>query len=309
MIRTEENILSPVNVLDQSLAKRVAALVETMRPKHWTKNLLVFSGLIFSENLFAFDHLLQSLAAFCIFCLQASSIYLVNDLVDIEKDKVHPLKRLRPLPSGRLPLAFARAAVPFLSLGGLFAAFLLNVKFGLMVSGYFGLFLLYTFVLKNVVILDVMTIALGFVIRAVAGAVVIAVPISKWLLVCTIFLSLFLALCKRRHELAVLGDDSSNHRKILNEYSASFLDQMVAIVTASTVMSYTLYTTAAETIAKFRTGNLILTVPFIVYGIFRYLYLVYQKEKGGNPEDILIKDRPMLLNVVFYVITIYVLIY
>jgi 4-hydroxybenzoate polyprenyltransferase len=311
MIETEKRVLtnSFVTVANWSFAEQLLGLVETMRPKQWTKNLLIFAGLIFAEHLFDVDFLIRSVAAFGIFSLQASCIYLINDIVDIEKDKTHPLKRLRPLPSGRLRLAFAKAAVPFLSLGGLLAAFQLDTKFGFIVAGYFVLFALYSFFLKNLVILDVMIIAAGFVLRAVAGAVVIDVLISKWLLICTIFLSLFLALCKRRHELIALGNNSSRHRSTLDEYSAPLLDQMVAIVTASTVMAYTLYTTAEETFAKFGTHNLILTVPFVLYGIFRYLYLVYQKAKGGNPEDILIKDVPTLLNIVFYMAAIYLLIY
>jgi len=287
----------------------IRALIETMRPRQWTKNLLLFVGLIFSQNLFHFDLLLKTLVAFALFCLLSGAVYLINDLADIESDRSHPLKSRRPLPSGRLKVPVAIAAAVGFTCVGFPLSFLLDFQFGLVATGYFLLILAYSFGLKHVVILDVVVVALGFILRAVAGAVVIHVPISSWLLICTTFLALFLAMSKRRHELVLLGENSASHRKTLIEYSPQFLDQMIAVVTASAVMSYALYTTSEETVAKFGTRNLLFTLPFVIYGIFRYLYLVHMRNMGGSPELVFIKDRPMVVNVILYVIVVAVVLY
>lgn len=290
-------------------SKMIRALIETMRPRQWTKNLLLFVGLIFSQNLFHFDLLLKTLVAFALFCLLSGAVYLINDLADIESDRSHPLKSRRPLPSGRLKVPVAIAAAVGFTCVGFPLSFLLDFQFGLVATGYFLLILAYSFGLKHVVILDVVVVALGFILRAVAGAVVIHVPISSWLLICTTFLALSLAMSKRRHELVLLGENSASHRKTLIEYSPQFLDQMIAVVTASAVMSYALYTTSEETVAKFGTRNLLFTLPFVIYGIFRYLYLVHMRNMGGSPELVFIKDRPMVVNVILYVIVVAVVLY
>lgn len=287
----------------------IKPIIESLRPKQWTKNLLLFAGLLFSKSLFQVPLLLKATAGFFIFCLLSGTEYLVNDLLDIEQDRTHPVKSKRPLASGKLAPSSAVAVVIVLSVAGLASSFLLHRTFGWIALIYFLLMLSYTFALKHVVILDVIIIALGFVLRAVAGAAVIEVPISSWLLVCTTFLALFLVLNKRRHEMVLLGENAANHRKILGEYSPYFLDLMVAVVTASTIMAYTLYTAAADTVQKFGTRNLIFTLPFVLYGIFRYLYLVHQKNMGGSPEQILIKDVPMILNIFLYLIATGVILY
>lgn len=287
----------------------IGLLIESLRPKQWTKNLILFAGLVFSKSLFQVPLLLKATGGFALFCLLSGAEYLVNDLLDLEQDRAHPLKSKRPLASGRLPVSWAVGAVVVLMGVGLSSSFLLSREFGWIATTYVVLMLGYTLILKHVVILDVIIVAMGFVLRAVAGAAVIGVSISSWLLVCTTFLALFLGLGKRRHELVLLGENATNHRKILGEYSPYLLDQMVSVVTASTVMAYALYTTAAETVEKFGTRNLIFTLPFVLYGIFRYLYLVHKKSLGGSPEQILIKDRPMILNILLYLLTVAFILY
>lgn len=287
----------------------IIALILSLRPKQWTKNLLVFAGLLFSMNLFHTQSVVKALAAFVLFCILSGTVYVINDLLDLEQDKAHPVKCKRPLASGRLSKKVAVIAVIVLAVGGLVLSFMLNLSFGIVALSYFLLMLGYTLALKHMVILDVIVIAMGFVLRAVAGAMVIHVTISSWLLVCTIFLALFLGLSKRRHEMVLLGDEAKNHRKILGEYSPYLLDQMVAVVTASTVMAYALYTTAPETVEKFQTRNLIFTLPFVLYGIFRYLYLVHQKKMGGSPEMVLLKDKPMITNILLYALTVGFILY
>ncbi|MGH7491787.1 MAG: decaprenyl-phosphate phosphoribosyltransferase [bacterium] len=284
-------------------------LILSLRPKQWTKNLLLFAGLIFSKNVLVPALLWKASAAFFLFCLLSGSVYLINDVADVESDRNHPLKKDRAIASGRVPIGLAVGAALIVAAGALGSAFLLGNKFGMVAAGYFILILAYSFVLKHVIIMDVLAIALGFVLRAAAGAVVIAVPISSWLLLCTIFAALFLAMSKRRHEMLLLGDNSTSHRKTLGEYSAQLLDQMVPVVTASTVMSYALYTTSAETVAKFGTNNLVFTVPFVLFGIFRYLYLVHQKNSGGNPEIVLLTDLPTIVNLVFYALAVGLILY
>jgi 4-hydroxybenzoate polyprenyltransferase len=287
----------------------IKQLFISLRPKQWTKNVLLFAGLIFSKNLFQFPLFLKVAAGFVVFCALSGAGYLINDILDLRQDRIHPLKSKRPLASGRLtvPAAFSTALV--LAVSGLAAAFSINVFFGLIALVYMSTTLGYTLFFKHVVILDMIVLATGFVLRAVAGVTVIHVTISSWLLVCTIFLALFLTLGKRRHELILLGEDAQAHRPILEEYSPYLLDQMVSVVTASTLMTYTLYTMAPETIEKFGTRNLVLTTPFVLFGIFRYLYLMHQKNLGGSPEQILLKDIPMVINSLLYFIATSLIIY
>ncbi|GAB4259869.1 decaprenyl-phosphate phosphoribosyltransferase [Thermincola ferriacetica] len=279
-------------------------LLKTMRPKQWTKNLIIFAGIIFARKIFTDGYLLKTLYAFLDFCILSGSVYIINDLVDIEKDKAHPQKRNRPLASGQLSAPLATVFVILSTVLSLGSAFFLNINFGFVALAYFLLTLSYSFKLKNVVIIDVIVIALGFILRAVAGAVVIAADISPWLLVCTFLLALFLALTKRRHELLLLDDKARSHRKILDEYQPEMLDQMISVVTSSTVMAYSLYT--------FTSGHsiyLMTTIPFVVYGIFRYQYLVHQKDMGGSPEVALLKDKPLLINVLLWVVTSALILY
>ncbi len=285
------------------------ALVKTMRPNQWTKNLILFAGLIFAQQLFHLIPILQTIAAFLLFCLLSSTIYIINDIKDVERDRQHPLKSKRPIPAGELPISTASAAAAIIAGMALLCSFLLDVGFGVVALAYFVLLFAYSFWLKHLVILDVLTIAIGFVLRAIAGAEVIDVEFSSWLLLCTILLALFLGLSKRRHELVLLGDNAHSHRKILEEYSPHLLDQMIGVVTASTLMAYALYTMAPETIDKFGTSYMIVTIPFVIYGIFRYLYLVHQKELGGNPSSMLVTDKPILINVVLWILLSIVLIY
>jgi len=284
------------------------ALLVSVRPHQWTKNLVVLVALGFSKHLFDADAVLRALAAFVIFCALSGATYLLNDLVDLEQDRLHPVKSRRPLPSGALPPAVAKWACGLLSLSALASALLLGWPFAMAALGYFVLNLVYSFLLKHVVILDVLSIAVGFVLRAVAGALAIGVVFSDWLLVCTTLLALFLALSKRRHELVTLAD-AAGHRRILAEYSPYLLDQMISVVTASCLTAYAFYTLAPETIDKYRTDRLSLTIPFVIYGIFRYLYLVHRREQGGSPSDLLLTDRPLLAAVALWTVAVMAIVY
>jgi 4-hydroxybenzoate polyprenyltransferase len=284
------------------------ALLVSLRPHQWTKNLVVLAALAFSKHLFDGDAVVRAAMAFATFCVLSGAVYLVNDLVDLERDRLHPSKRSRPLASGALPVSTARAATAFLLALGLVASWGLGPGFFACALSYLALNLAYSFALKDVVILDVLAIAIGFVVRAVAGALAIQVVFSDWLLVCTILLALFLALAKRRHELATL-ENAAGHRQALAEYSPYLLDQMIAVVTASCLTAYAFYTLAPETVEKYRTARLALTIPFVIYGIFRYLYLVHRKEQGGSPSDVLLADWPLLAAVALWAASVVLILY
>jgi len=284
------------------------ALLVSLRPHQWTKNLVVLAALAFSKHLFDVDAVVRAGSAFVVFCALSGAAYLANDLVDAERDRAHPVKRTRPIASGALALPVARAAGAALFALGLLASWALGPAFFLCALAYLGLNMAYTFGLKNLVILDVLAIAVGFVLRAVAGAVVIQVVFSSWLIVCTLLLALFLSLAKRRHELVTL-EDAAGHRSILAEYSPYLLDQMTAVVTASCLTAYAFYTLAPETVEKYRTDRLALTIPFVIYGIFRYLYLVHRKEQGGSPSDVLLTDRPLLAATVLWGLVVVLIVY
>ncbi len=286
----------------------LAASVASLRPRQWVKNLFVFAGLIFSQNLFT-PLVWPALAAFAIFCALSGAIYVFNDVADLEQDRLHPTKRLRPIAAGALPRPAALTLGLVLLVGSLLAAFRLSVPFGLVALAYGVLLTAYSVWLKHMVILDVLTVAGGFVLRAVAGAEAIKVDISGWLVICTVLVALFLALGKRRHEYLTLQGMAAAHRPILAEYSEGFLDQMVAVVTASTVTAYALYTMSPETVAKFGTRLLPLTLPFVLYGVFRYLYLLYRRELGGHPSDLLLSDRALLVNTLLWMLALLVIIY
>jgi 4-hydroxybenzoate polyprenyltransferase len=284
-------------------------LIVSFRPRQWIKNILLFAGLLFSRNVLDADYFLKSLGAFALFCALSSSVYLINDLKDRKEDRYHPAKKDRPIASGGLPALLAAAVAIVLAVSSLLVSAVLEPNFGLAASGYFLLMLLYTLVLKRLVLLDVIAIALGFVIRAVAGALVIRVSISPWLLICTTFLALFLGLNKRRYEIMFLGEEAANHRAILSEYSSTFLDHLVSVATACTLLSYALYTTAAETIEKVGNGYMIFTLPFVIYGVFRYLWLVHQKSQGGSPERILVQDPGLVADILGFLAASFLVIY
>jgi 4-hydroxybenzoate polyprenyltransferase len=290
------------------------SLFKSLRPAQWTKNLIVFAALMLGQRgtspaFLDAGAIAQTFAAFAIFCALSGVVYLVNDVADRHKDRMHPLKRHRAIASGAVSPGLAIGTAVVLAVATLAASYMLSPAFALVALGYVALLVSYSGPLKHVVIIDVLTIAIGFVLRAVAGAVAIDVPISHWLLILTMLGALFLALSKRRHELVLLADGATGHRPILEEYSPYLLDQMIAVVTASALVSYVIYTVSPETVAKFNTHYLGLTLVFPIYGIFRYLYLVHLKEAGGSPADTLLNDRPLLACVALWAMTVTLIIY
>ena len=290
------------------------SLLLSLRPSQWTKNLFVFGALLFGQrgSLPTFldpRSIAQAAAAFAIFCALSGVVYLINDVADRESDRLHPVKRKRPIASGAVSPSLAITTAIVLGIAGLGAAYLLRPTFAIVAATYLALLACYSGPLKHIVIIDVLTIAIGFVLRAVAGAVAINVPISHWLLILIMLLALFLALSKRRHELVLLADGASGHRRILQEYSPYLLDQMIGVVTASTLVSYVVYTVSSETVQKFHTDLLGITLVFPLYGIFRYLYLVHRKEGGGSPSDLLQNDRPLLACVALWAVSVAAIIY
>ena len=288
---------APAQPADRVRRSTLMAALRSLRPQQWVKNGFVFAALIFSRGLTDWNRSWTVALAAMIFCLISSCVYLVNDILDAPEDRHHPTKKLRPIASGRLSVE--AAAIMAILLGGvsLAAAWVLDPPFFLVVAVYAGINLLYSWFLKNVVLLDVFVVGAGFVLRVIGGGVVIHVEISPWLIVCTTLLALFIALSKRRHELVLLRENASNHRSILAKYTPYFLDQLIAVVTASTVVSYALYTLSPDVHSKFPGKHLEFTIPFVLFGIFRYLYLVHQNEGGGNPTRLLFTD-PVLLSVV-----------
>jgi 4-hydroxybenzoate polyprenyltransferase len=291
-----------------SLSTGVIAVVRSLRPRQWVKNLFVFAGLIFGQKLLT-PAVWTASAAFVIFCGLSGAMYLLNDVADRERDRIHPKKRSRPVASGQLSVPAAVLAAVVLIVGGVAAGAWLSTRFALVALAYVVLLAAYSAWLKHLVIIDVLTVAVGFVLRALAGTVVIDVEISGWLLICTMLLALFLALGKRRHEYLTLDADAVRHRPILEEYSAGFLDQMIAVVTASTVTAYALYTMSPETVARFQTHMLPVTLPFVLYGVFRYLYLLYHRQLGGNPSDLFLHDRALLVNTLAWMAAVFAIIY
>jgi 4-hydroxybenzoate polyprenyltransferase len=284
-------------------------LLTSLRPEQWTKNLFVFAGVLFGGHLLDVPAIVRSVAAFAVFCALSGVVYILNDLADRTADQRHPLKRLRPIASGRLSPSTALAAGIVLGVISLAASVLLSPMFAVLAATYVVLLVVYSVFLKHLVIIDALTIAAGFVLRAAAGAVAVYVPISHWLLVCTTLLALFLVLSKRRHELTLLADGAMTHRPILEEYSPYLLDQMIAVVTASTLVAYSVYSTSTETAERLNTTRLGLTIPFVLYGIFRYLYLVHHKRGGGSPADLLLTDRPLLACVGLWALSVALILY
>lgn len=294
-----------------------AALLAAIRPRQClTKNLLVFCALVFARRpqqgsapIYLFDlvPILQAVAAFALFCATSGAVYILNDLRDVAQDRLHPRKRLRPIAAGELPVSVAWVACAILIAAALAGAIALRPLLAVVVGGYFAAQVGYSFGLKHQVILDVFIIASGFVLRAIAGAVAIGVPISPWFYTLIGLGALFLGFGKRRAEIMLLSEAAGQHRRVLEEYSATLLEELIAIVTASIVMAYALYTFSAENLPK--NHAMMLTIPFVLYGLFRYLYLVYRKNEGGSPEQVLLADRPLLGTILLWIVACVVILY
>lgn len=284
--------------------------LQLVRVHQWIKNIFVFVPLLFSLHLFDKEYLLKTFFAFLIFCLASSAIYVINDLVDIEADRNHPVKKTRPLPSGRVSGQTAIILASLLLVILFWLLFYFNYEFILLVFAFVVLNMLYSFWLKNVVILDVFSIAAGFALRVLAGAFVIQVPVSSWLLLTTMFISLFLGVMKRHSELTILAESTGvQSRKVLAKYSHNFADQMATVAAAGVIICYALYTVSSRTVSVFGTEGLIYTTPFVVFGIFRYMFLEYMNNKGENTTRIIATDIPMILTVILYVAATIVIVY
>lgn len=273
-------------------------ILVSMRPKQWTKNGFVLAGLIFSKSFLEIVPVLRTILALVLFSLVSGSLYMVNDIIDRERDALHPQKSLRPIASGKLNIYTALACSMILLAVSLSVSFLLSFKMFLALLTYTGLVLVYSLWLKKIVIVDVIIISLGFVLRVAGGSLAINVKISPWLIVCTTLLALFLALNKRKSELTVLARNAAEHRENLGDYTPELIDRMLSVVTSTTVMSYSLYTFNAG-----KSYYMMLTIPFVLYGIFRYQYITLKKDKGGSPEMVLLNDRPLLINVILWVVS------
>ena len=285
------------------------SLIKLARPVQWLKNGVVLAALIFGGEISDTYKVEVAFLAVIIFCLLSSSVYTLNDIVDRDKDKQHPHKKDRPIASGEITLPLAITIFIVLAILALTAAWFINLNFFIICICFYVLNVLYSFWLKNVVIVDVMSIAISFVLRAYAGAMAIDVFASKWLLINTLLLALFLGFGKRRHELIMLEEGATAHRKILDKYSAYLLDQLIIVVTASVVVVYMLYSFSSEVSKKLSTENLFLTIPFVIYGIFRYLYLIHKAEMGGSPTRAMIDDRPLLINIVLWLVMVLIILY
>jgi 4-hydroxybenzoate polyprenyltransferase len=292
-----------------SLSQTVRGLIIELRPKEWTKNLLVFTGLIFSRSLTDAHNIWISFLGFVIFCSASSGVYLFNDLCDLREDREHPIKRNRPLASGALNVNLARFVMVLLFAVAAFGALRLSHSFALIIGVYLATCLAYSLRLKDIVILDVILIASGFVLRAISGAVIIGVEVSEWLVLCTSMVALLVGFGKRRHELVLLEEAAENHRRSLSDYSISFLDSIMNICAGAAVLTYALYTRADETVQRVGSRAMLLTIPFVVYGVFRYLFLIHKKEAGGDPVQLLFRDRPTLLNLLLWIATAGLVIY
>lgn len=277
-------------------------LILSMRPKQWYKNIVVFAALIFSHNLFDKWLILDSVFAFVIFCMLSGSVYIINDIIDRKKDCLHPIKKNRPIASGKLRYLHTIIFLILILSSSLILAFVADILFGYISLTYFLLFLAYSLVLKHIVIIDILTIAAGFVIRAMAGAIIINTVPSPWLIICTLLLAIFLALGKRRHELLLLGDDAGRHRPILDNYSVIMLEQMISSTIAAIIISYSMYTFMIDN------RYMMFTIPFVIYGLFKYLQIIHIDKSGGEPELIL-SDKGMIANIILWVTSILIILY
>lgn len=290
-------------------SKEVSALFFSLRPRQWVKNFFIFLPLIFGQKLFCFPANLRTLGAFFLFSLVASSGYLINDLFDFKKDKFHSRTRVRPIASGKISLSNAAAAACILGAASLALSYLFDVSFGFIVTIYFVLNVVYSMLLKDLVILDVFCIGFLFILRVVAGGVVAEVELSHWIIVMTGLLALFLGFNKRRQELKLSPEEILSHRKVLGEYNVYFIDQIIAIITSSIVVAYMLYTTDSRTVIFFGNKNLMFSIPFVYYGIFRYLYLIHKLNVGGDPTRILFRDKNTQWNLVLWLVVCVTAIY
>jgi len=284
-------------------------ILKEARPHQWVKNLIVFAALLFSQSLGHGPLFARSLLAFAVFCLLSGGVYMFNDIVDLDSDKLHPAKRKRPLARGELSVTAASAGSGVFIAAGMIASLVLGPSFAGVSAIYLILSVFYSLYLKRILILDVLTISVGFVLRAIAGVEALRGPVprielSPWLLVCTLFLALFLGFGKRRHEIALLEARATEHRSTLSEYSLSFLDGLLYALMAATLLSYAIYTISPATTAKFHSTNMVMTIPFAVYGIFRYTFLVTQKKEGGNPSELLLTDVPLIVTVVLWFVSV-----
>lgn len=291
------------------------SIFRLLRPQQWTKNIFVFAALVFSKHLLDPAYLKLSIRGFFAFSLAASFIYVINDIADRERDARHPKKRNRPIASGAITPTQGLVIAGLLLVGVMALLATLDFRFNIILALYLLMNLAYSFYLKEVVLIDVFVIAIGFMLRVIGGAVVIDVPRSSWLLLTTMFLSLFLGIAKRRGELVTMsarvesGEGEYHTRKVLEHYSVEFAEQMTTISAAGFVFSYALYTVSDRTVKMFGSENLILTTPFVLYGIFRYLYLLHKKNLGENPTEIVMSDVPMIVNFVAYAIAMFAVIY
>jgi 4-hydroxybenzoate polyprenyltransferase len=284
------------------------ALLKTMRLRQWTKNVFVLAAVVFDRQLLNPQAILRSLAGFVLFCLLSSSVYIINDIFDAEADRKHPQKRNRPIASGALPIPIAAGAAAAIALLTLAAAFILSPGFGWVSLAYFLVNLAYSNWLKHIPLLDVLIVATGFVLRVAAGVTLITVErFSPWLYVVTTLFALYIGFGKRRAELTLLADGANNHRRVLDGYSIPFLDQLITIVSGTTIVAYSLYTFSAPNLPS--NHSMMLTIPFVLYGIFRYLYLIQIEESGGAPEDILLSDRPLQATIILWALTILIIFY
>ncbi len=285
-----------------NVSSQLVGFITSMRIKQWTKNLLVFAALLFSSKDATPTQIADSVAAFTLFCLMSSSVYLLNDFVDRKTDGLNPEKCHRPMVTGQLSPYTGLSGCVVLAALTVACGFKLNSGFGALLLAYLINNLVYSFKLKQVVIMDVMSIALGFVLRAVGGGIAIHVKMTPWFLLCTLLLALFLAIGKRRYELGLLVDDAVQHRQVLKQYSTQLLDQLNSIVATAAIMSYALYTfTSGKPI------EMMLTIPLVIYGIFRYLYIIHMRNQGGSPAKILVSDKPILLTVILYGFSVFVI--
>ncbi len=295
--------------ISYAVSRNIRGLIIEMRPLEWSKNLLVFSGVIFSKSLTDFNNIRISLLGFAIFCAASSGIYIFNDLCDLKQDREHPIKRNRPLAAGTLNVNLARFVMILLFATAAIGALLLSQAFALVIAVYLVTCLAYSLKLKDIVILDVILIANGFVLRAVSGAVLIGVAPSEWLVLCTSMVALLIGFGKRRHEMVLLEKSAENHRASLSDYSVEFLNSIMNICAGAAVLTYALYTRVDETVARVGSRGMMLTIPFVVYGIFRYLFLIHKRRVGGDPVQILFGDRPTLVNLVLWILTVGLVIY
>ena len=290
------------------MREMIKAIIREMRPRQWAKNVFIFAALVFDEQLTQKEPLLRTIAGFILLCLISSAVYIMNDIADVESDRQHPTKRNRPIAAGQLSIPLALVLAIAMAAFALAAGFALEPGFGWIITLYFVLNLLYSLWLKHTPIIDVMIIAAGFVLRVAAGVVLIEVArFSPWLYVCTTLLALIIGFGKRRAEIVLLADGAKAHRKVLDGYTIGFLDQLIVVVSATTIMAYSLYTFSALNLPS--NNLMMLTIPFVIYGVFRYLYLIHVEDAGGAPEELILSDRPLLATLILWGLAALVILY